>query len=69
MDLLKELVWLLLKVIVHPKDYKGFKISGIAVTPSPIYSLYFYWFAINDNRVSIIIFDTWDVKELNTGTG
>lgn len=54
---------------MHPKDYKGFKISGIAVTPSPIYSLYFYWFAINDNRVSIIIFDTWDVKELNTGTG
>ncbi|CAD8081942.1 unnamed protein product [Paramecium primaurelia] len=48
---------------------KGFKISGIAVTPSPIYTLYFYWLAINDNRVSIIIFDTWDLLELTTGTG
>ncbi|CAD8177634.1 unnamed protein product [Paramecium pentaurelia] len=48
---------------------KGFKISGIAVTPSPIYTLYFYWLAINDNRVSVIIFDTWDLLELTTGTG
>ncbi|CAD8184714.1 unnamed protein product [Paramecium octaurelia] len=48
---------------------KGFKIHGIAVTPSPVYSLYVYWLAVNDDRIQVITFDTWDVKELKTGTG
>ncbi|CAD8080936.1 unnamed protein product [Paramecium primaurelia] len=47
----------------------GFKISGIAVGPNPLYELHIYWIAILDLRILVITLETWDVQELKTGTG
>ncbi|CAD8109088.1 unnamed protein product [Paramecium sonneborni] len=47
----------------------GFKLSGVAVGPSPVYSLFVIWYAIYDPRVQVVTFESTDVKELKTGQG
>ncbi|CAD8116628.1 unnamed protein product [Paramecium sonneborni] len=47
----------------------GFKLSGGAVAPSPVYSLFVDWYAIYDPRIQVVTFETTDVKELKTGSG
>ncbi|CAD8100335.1 unnamed protein product [Paramecium primaurelia] len=47
----------------------GFKLSGVAVGPSPLYSLFVDWYAIYDPRIQVVTFESTDVKELKTGIG
>ncbi|CAD8171728.1 unnamed protein product [Paramecium octaurelia] len=47
----------------------GFKISGIALSPNPVYELHFYWIATTDPRILVITFATWDVDILKSGSG
>ncbi|CAD8131270.1 unnamed protein product [Paramecium sonneborni] len=48
---------------------KGFLVHSIALTSQSLIQLYFYWIAMCDDRVQVINFNTYDVKQLRTITG
>ncbi|CAD8126693.1 unnamed protein product [Paramecium sonneborni] len=48
---------------------QGFMLSGIAVSSSKLHELKVDWFAFQDDKVSVITYESSNYEELNTGSG